>query len=233
MTLTAKARKYLFHLRQLRKKVSQKVLLSFYSAAVQSILTGRLTARYRNSSSQDRVVPLQNCAISWAEVAEVQRQRLEDRNPSNGLFLWLWSGKRLCSHKSHTERLRKSNNELFKDIKPNNQTFTYTFYISCTYVVYFLRVWWNITSIHTCMYVYYKSNLLNLESLCVKVRWKWKFTLLCHPFHLCQQSIHAQRLMWHWSFFFVFTESSSNSMFNDHSYRALHDQAPAYIRECS
>ncbi|KAK0132601.1 RNA-directed DNA polymerase from mobile element jockey [Merluccius polli] len=50
-----KARQRLYHLRQLRKfRVSMRVLQSFYSGAVESILTGNITAWFGNSTAQDR-----------------------------------------------------------------------------------------------------------------------------------------------------------------------------------
>ena len=58
-TVTAKARQHLYHLRQLKKfKVSQKVPLSFYSAAVQStLMPGMGTAPLRQDG------PAEDCAI--------------------------------------------------------------------------------------------------------------------------------------------------------------------------
>ncbi|KAK0148524.1 LINE-1 retrotransposable element ORF2 protein [Merluccius polli] len=50
-----KARQRLYHLRQLRKfRVSMRILQSFYSGAVESILTGNITAWFGNSTAQDR-----------------------------------------------------------------------------------------------------------------------------------------------------------------------------------
>ncbi len=50
-----KARQCLYHLRQLWKfRVSLRILQSFYSGAVESILTGNITAWFDKSSAQDR-----------------------------------------------------------------------------------------------------------------------------------------------------------------------------------
>ena len=53
--MVKKARQRLYHLRQMsRFKVSQRILISFYSAAVQSILTGAIFVWYGKSSCGDR-----------------------------------------------------------------------------------------------------------------------------------------------------------------------------------
>ena len=54
-TVVKKARQHIHHLRQLRRfKVSQRILNSFYSAQVQSILTGAICIWYGNSSCGDQ-----------------------------------------------------------------------------------------------------------------------------------------------------------------------------------
>ena len=107
-TMTAKARQRLYHFRQLRKfNISQRVLLSFVSAAVQSILTGSLTAWYGNSSSQDkmalqRIVPsaehttgtsLPSLQSLYNRSCVSRARRVKDpHHLCNGLFVWLLSG---------------------------------------------------------------------------------------------------------------------------------------------
>jgi len=54
-TLVRKAKQRLYHLRQLRKfRFSWRILQTFLTGAVESILTGRITAWFGNNSSQDR-----------------------------------------------------------------------------------------------------------------------------------------------------------------------------------
>ena len=54
-TVVKKASQHLYHLRQLsRFKVSQRILISFHTAAIQSILTGAISVWYSNSSCGDR-----------------------------------------------------------------------------------------------------------------------------------------------------------------------------------
>jgi len=50
-----KAKQHLYHLRQLRKfQVTRRILQTFYAGAVESILTGSITAWFGNRSSQYR-----------------------------------------------------------------------------------------------------------------------------------------------------------------------------------
>ena len=54
-TVVKKARQRLYHLRELRRFiVSQRILNSFYSATIQSILTGAISVWDRNSSCGDQ-----------------------------------------------------------------------------------------------------------------------------------------------------------------------------------
>ena len=53
-TVVKKARQHLYRCRLLRRfEISTRVLISFYSAAVQSILTGAISVWYGNSSCGD------------------------------------------------------------------------------------------------------------------------------------------------------------------------------------
>ncbi len=66
-TQVKKARQRLYHLRQLRKfRVSPTILKTFYSGAIESVLTQCISVWYGNSSNQDckalqRVVRLAEC----------------------------------------------------------------------------------------------------------------------------------------------------------------------------
>jgi len=120
--LVRKAKQCLYHLRQLRKfRVSRRILQTFYTGAVESILTGSITAWVGNSSSQDRsalqrVVRLAERTIGTT-LHTLQdlysrrcpttscRIRKDPHHPNYKLFQLLQSGKRLCSHAARTERL--------------------------------------------------------------------------------------------------------------------------------
>ena len=124
-TLVRKARQRLYHLRQLKRfRVSLRILQSFYSGAVESILTGNITAWFGNSSAQDRRA-LQRVVRSAERTTGTTLPSLQDlytrrcrtrarrimkdpHHPNNGLFQLLRSGKRLRSHAAKTERLRRS-----------------------------------------------------------------------------------------------------------------------------
>ncbi len=67
-TQVKKARQRLYHLRQLRKfRVSPAILKTFYSGAIESILTQCISVWYGNASNQD-CKALQSCAFSWAHL---------------------------------------------------------------------------------------------------------------------------------------------------------------------
>ncbi len=120
-----KARQRLYHLRQLRKfRVSPAILKTFYSGAIESVLTQCISVWYGNSSNQDckalqRVVRLAE-RISGSALPSLQdiylkrcRSRaakiIKDSNhPGNHLFCLLPSGRRFRSMMAKTERLRKS-----------------------------------------------------------------------------------------------------------------------------
>ncbi len=124
-TQVKKARKRLYHLRQLRKfRVSPAILKTFYSGTIESVLTQCISVWYGNSSSQDckalqRVVRLAE-RISGSALPSLQdiylkrcRSRavkiIKDSNhPGNRLFILLPSGKRFRSLMAKTERLRRS-----------------------------------------------------------------------------------------------------------------------------
>ncbi len=124
-TQVKKARQRLYHLRQLRKfRVSPAILKTFYSGAIESVLTQCISVWYNNATNQDckalqRVVRLAE-RISGSALPSLQdiylkrcRSRaakiIKDSNhPGNHLFRLLPSGRRFRSLMAKTERLRKS-----------------------------------------------------------------------------------------------------------------------------
>ncbi len=120
-TQVKKARQRLYHLQQLRTfRVSPAILQTFYSGAIESVLTQCISVWYGNSSNQDckalqRVVRLAGSALPSLQVTYLKRCKsraakiLKDSNhPGNHLFRLLPSGKRFRSMMAKTERLRRS-----------------------------------------------------------------------------------------------------------------------------
>ncbi len=124
-TQVKKARQRLYHLRQLRKfRVSPAILKTFYSGAIESVLTQCISVWYNNATNQDckalqRVVRLAE-RISGSALPSLQgiylkrcRSRAakiikDSTHPGNHLFCLLPSGRRFRSMMAKTERLRKS-----------------------------------------------------------------------------------------------------------------------------
>ncbi len=124
-TQVKKARQRLYHLRQLRKfRVSPAILKTFYSGAIESVLTQCISVWYSNATKQDckalqRVVRLAE-RISGSALPSLQdiylkrcksraAKIIKDSNhPGNCLFISLPSGKRFRSVLAKTERLRRS-----------------------------------------------------------------------------------------------------------------------------
>ncbi len=124
-TQVKKARQRLYHLRQLRKfRVSPAILKTFYSGAIESVLTQCISVWYSNATNQDckalqRVVRLAE-RISGSALPSLQdiylkrcksraAKIIKDSNhPGNRLFITLPSGKRFRSMMAKTERLRRS-----------------------------------------------------------------------------------------------------------------------------
>ncbi len=124
-TQVKKARQRLYHLWQLRKfRVSPAILKTFYSGAIESVLTLCISGWYGNISNQDckalqRVVRLAE-RISGSALPSLQDIYLkrckrraakitkDSNHPSNRLFILLPSGKRFRSMMAKTERLRRS-----------------------------------------------------------------------------------------------------------------------------
>ncbi len=124
-TQVKKARQRQYHLRQLKKfRVSPAILKTFYSGAIESVLTQCISVWYGNSSNQDckalqRVMRLAE-RISGSTLPSLQGiylKRCKSRaakiikdstHPGNLLFRLLPSGKRFRSMMAKTERLRRS-----------------------------------------------------------------------------------------------------------------------------
>ncbi len=124
-TQVKKGRQRLYHLRQLRKfRVSPAILKTFYSGAIESVLTQCISVWYNNATNQDckalqRVVRLAE-RISGSALPSLQHIYLKRRrsraakilkdstHPGNHLFCLLPSGRRFRSMMAKTERLRKS-----------------------------------------------------------------------------------------------------------------------------
>ncbi len=124
-TQVKKARQSLYHLRQLRKfRVSPAILKTFYSGAIESVLTQCISVWYNNATNQDckalqRVVRLAE-RISGSALPSLQdiylkrcksrtAKIIKDSNhPGNHHFCLLPSGKRFRSMLAKTERLRRS-----------------------------------------------------------------------------------------------------------------------------
>ncbi len=121
-----KARQRLYHLQQLRKfRVSPAILKTFYSGAIESVLTEYISVSYENLSSQDckalqRVVRLAERISGSAlpSLKDIYLKRcisraakiIKDTNRlliGNRLFILLPSGKR-HGMMAKTERLRRS-----------------------------------------------------------------------------------------------------------------------------
>ncbi len=123
-TQVKKARQRLYHLRQLRKfRVSPAILKTFYSGAIESVLTQCISVWYGNSSNQDckalqRVVRLaERISGSALPLQDIYLKRCKSRaakitkelnHPGNHLFILLPSGKRFRSMMAKTQRLGRS-----------------------------------------------------------------------------------------------------------------------------
>ncbi len=124
-TQVKKARQRLYHLRQLKKfRVSPAILKTFYSGAIESVLTQCISVWYGNATNQDckalqRVVRLAE-RISRSALLSLQVTYLkccksravkiikDSTHPGNHHFRLLPSGKRFRSMMAKTERLRRS-----------------------------------------------------------------------------------------------------------------------------
>ncbi len=124
-TQVKKARHRLYHLRQLREfRVSLAILKTFYSGAIESVLTQCISVWYGDASNQDckalqRVVRLaeriSGSALPFLQDIYLKRCKsrsakiIKDSNhPGNRLFILLPSSKRYQSMMAKTERIRRS-----------------------------------------------------------------------------------------------------------------------------
>ncbi len=124
-TQVKKAKQRLYHLRQLRKfRISPAILKTFYSGAIESVLTQCISVWYGNGSNQDcktlQTVVRLAAHISGSALPSLQdiylkRSKssavkiIKDSNPPvNRLFFLLPSGKRFRSMMAKTERLRRN-----------------------------------------------------------------------------------------------------------------------------
>ncbi len=120
-TQVTKARQRLYHLRQLRKfRVSPAILKTFYSGAIESVLTQCISVWYSNATNQDckalqRVVRsaegISGSALPSLQDIYLKRCKsraakiIKDSNhPGNRLFITLPSGKRFRSMMAKTEK---------------------------------------------------------------------------------------------------------------------------------
>ena len=117
------ARRRLYHLRKLNQfRISRELQKTFYSATIESVISGNITTWYGNSNSQDkkalhRVI---RCAEKITSTALPGLQVINTRcclsrantilkdchHPGHKMFQCLPPGKRFRSQKARTERLR-------------------------------------------------------------------------------------------------------------------------------
>ncbi len=124
-TQVKKARQRLYHLQQLRTfRISPAILKTFYSGAIESVLTQCISVWYGNISNQDckalqRVVRLAEriSGSGLPSLQDIYLKRYKNRaakiikdsnHPGNRLFILLPSSKRFWSKMAKTERLRRS-----------------------------------------------------------------------------------------------------------------------------
>ncbi|XP_076744795.1 uncharacterized protein LOC143420447 [Maylandia zebra] len=120
-----KAQQRLFFLRRLKRfGMSPRILRTFYHCAIESILTGCITTWYGNSTAYNckalqRVVQCSERIIGGElpSLQDIYRKRClrkagriikDSSHPSHKLFRLLPSGRRFCSIRSRTSRLRDS-----------------------------------------------------------------------------------------------------------------------------
>ncbi len=143
-------RQRLYHLRQLRKfRVSPTILKTFYSGAIETVLTQCISVWYSNATNQDckalqRVLRLAEHISGSAlpSLQDIYLKRCKSRaakiikdsnHPCNHLFILLPSGKRFRSMMAKTERLFPSGHQA---PKLSLITFTSTWLnLMCTYPV--------------------------------------------------------------------------------------------------
>jgi len=108
-TLVRKAKQRLYHLRQLRKfRVSRRIFQTFYAGAVESILTGSITAWFGavvRSAEHTIGTTLPTLQDLYSRRCQTRACRImkKPHHPNNKLFQLLRSGKRLRSHTANRE----------------------------------------------------------------------------------------------------------------------------------
>lgn len=120
-SLIKKAQQRMYFLRQLRKlKVSTEMLVQFYTAIVESILTSSITVWFPSATDRDkhrlqRIVRAAEKVIGcrlpslWVLLSSRTRRRVgriaaDSSHPGHELFSLLPSGRRLRSIQTHTSR---------------------------------------------------------------------------------------------------------------------------------
>ncbi len=107
-TQVKKARQRLYHLRQLRKfRVSPAILKTFYSGAIESVLTLQRVVRLAERISGSARPSLQDIYFKCCK-SRAAKILKDSTHPGNHLFCLLPSGKRFRSMMAKTERLRRS-----------------------------------------------------------------------------------------------------------------------------
>ncbi len=107
-TQVKKARQRLYHLRQLRKfRVSPAILKTFYSGAIESVLTQCISVCLAERISGSALPSLQDIYLKRCKSRAVKIIK-DSNHPGNHLFILLPSGKRFRSMMAKTERLRRS-----------------------------------------------------------------------------------------------------------------------------
>lgn len=123
--IVGRAQQRLFHLRRLRKfGMGPNVLCAFYRGTIESVLTGAITSWYGNCTTNSRraiqrvVKTAQKiCGCELAPIADLYQERCKKKaqkivkdpsHPNSNLFQRLPSGKRYCSLRAKTCRLRDS-----------------------------------------------------------------------------------------------------------------------------
>ncbi len=138
-----------YHLRQLRKfRVSPAILKTFYSGAIESVLTQCISVWYSNATNQDckalqRVVRLAERISALPSLQDIYLKCCKSRavkiikdsiHPGNHLFILLPSGKRFRNMMAKTERLMRSFFHQAPKLKLGLITFTWL-NLMCTYPV--------------------------------------------------------------------------------------------------
>ncbi|KAK3563806.1 hypothetical protein QTP86_034656 [Hemibagrus guttatus] len=118
-SLTKKAQQRIYFLRQLKKfLLSVKMLVNFYTAIIESILTSSITIWFAAATARDkaklqRVIHSSEKVIGYSLPSPRSRRHAakiaaDPSHPGNELFRFLPSGKRLRSIRTRTSRHKNS-----------------------------------------------------------------------------------------------------------------------------